>query len=97
MTVRESGAGRLRRLAVGDRRPGPGAAAELVANLDYKVVHVLTPVIARDVGMQVLPQSLDPVVVRAIRRQEVQPDPPAEPGQRRLGDLAGMDPVVVQD
>lgn len=39
---------------------------------------------------------LDPVVVRIIRRQKVQPDPLAKLGQPRLRLPTGMNPVIVQ-
>jgi hypothetical protein len=51
----------------------------LVAHFGHQFVHVHAGVIAGDIGVKVLPQSLHAVVVWAVRRQEVQPNPPAEP------------------
>ena len=52
--------------------------------------------VSRDVIMELLPESLDDVVVRRVRRQEVQHDAPGE-----LGELCGhhfclVDDVVVE-
>ena len=57
----------------------------------------LLPVIAGDVGVQVEPKTLDPVLVRAVRRQEVKLDPVTELGQPRLRHAALVDDVVVED
>ena len=40
--------------------------------MDHQLLHRPAPVIARDVGVQVQPHALDPVVVGAVRRQEVE-------------------------
>ena len=49
--------------------------------------------IARDLGVQILPHTLDLVVVGAIGRQEVQDDLPGEVPKRRLGDRAVVNRV----
>ena len=43
-----------------------------------ELVHGLAAVVARDVGVEVLPYALDPVGVGAIGRQKVEHDPAAE-------------------
>ena len=67
-------------------------------HLLHELLHRLAAVVASDVGMQVFPSSLDPVVIRAVGRKEVQLDPLA---LRRLQcdfHLLGMvDGVVVED
>ena len=66
-------------------------------DLGHELFHVLVAMISRHVVVEVLPDSLDPVVVRAIRRQEVEPhlSAPARQGQLHLA--AVMDLVVVED
>src|SRR5439155_14590261 len=50
-----------------------------------------------DVGVQVEPQALDPVLVRAVGRQEVEPQFVAVATEPGLGQAALVDDVVVED
>jgi hypothetical protein len=43
------------------------------------------------------PQAFDPILLGAVRRQEVQSKPTAPLAERRLDDLAAVDCVVVED
>src|SRR6266498_2127469 len=57
-----------------------------------------TPMIARHVGMQFPPQTLDAIVIGRVRGQKMQDDAPVELlSQRPLHQAAGMNPVVVED
>ena len=51
--------------------PGPQVAVHVL----HQFVDALATVVSSDIGMQVLPSTFDLVVVRAIRRQELQPQP----------------------
>ena len=53
--------------------------------------------IAGDVRVQILPQSLDPVGIRAIGRQEVQPDLRPHLLEQVADELRLVDHVVVED
>ena len=53
--------------------------------------------VTRDVCVQVEPEALDPVLVRAVRRQKVEPPPIAELGQPGPRHAALVDDVVVVD
>ena len=71
---------------------------EIVTDVSHELLHVGTRVIAGDVGMQILPSPLDFVVVRTVRREKVQSDPPSLLGGQAEADLLGrVDGVVVQD
>lgn len=59
--------------------------------------HGLAAVVTCDIGMQVLPEALDAIVVGAIGRQEMQDDSAAELGDVALRDVARVDDVVVED
>ena len=48
------------------------SVAEILVDLGHELFHVLAAMIPRHVVVEVLPDPLDPVVVRAIRRQEVE-------------------------
>ena len=65
----------------------------------------VVPMVPSHVGVQVEPQSLDPILVGAVRRQEVESQSIAELGQPRLRhstlldlaldvDLVGVDPAL---
>lgn len=54
-------------------------------------------VVAGDVGVEVEPDALDAVLVRAVGRQEVQPQLIAELDPPRLGQAALVDDAVVED
>ena len=62
----------------------PLIAVEVLTGAIEELRHSLAAVVAGDVGVQVLPDPLDLVVVGAIGRQEVQPDATRPPPQRRL-------------
>jgi hypothetical protein len=49
--------------------------SQVAAGFLHQLPHGTATVIARDVGVQVSPDPFDPVVVRAIRREEVQVHP----------------------
>lgn len=65
--------------------------------MGHQLLDRLAPVVARHVGVQVEPDTLDPVVVRAVRREEVEHHAVAELGEEALRLLAGVDDVVVDD
>jgi hypothetical protein len=50
----------------------PVAFVKIVANLRHELGHAGTVMVARYVGMQVLPDAFNPIVVRTIRGQEMQ-------------------------
>src|SRR3990172_7987595 len=50
-----------------------------------------------DVGVQVEPQSLDPILIGAVRRQEIHPQPGAVAAEPGPGQAALVDDVVVED
>lgn len=71
---------------------------EVVTDVSHEGVDIGTGVIACYLGMEVSPRAFDAVVVRAIRRQEVQPEALALICGETHGDLCGrMNAVVVQD
>ena len=53
-------------------------------------------VVSRDVVVQFLPETLDDVVIRRVRRQEVQHDTPTERLKTLLDAACLMDDVVVE-
>jgi len=66
-------------------------------DLAHQATDVPAVVVPRHTGVQVLPQPLDRVRVRAIRRREVQLDPAAEARQGHRHDLAVVDAEVIED
>src|ERR1700758_393539 len=75
----------------------PAVVVDVEASLVEELHHRLAAMVARDVGVQVLPDALDAIVVGAVRRQEVEHDSLAESGQDLDGALGGMDAIVVHD
>jgi len=50
------------------------SATEVAVDVGHEFLHVLTTVVARHVVVKVLPDPLDPIVIRAgIERQELTP------------------------
>lgn len=66
-------------------------------DIGHEFGHPTAAVVARDVGMKVEPGALDLVVVRAVRREELQHDASAKLREVALGALATVDDVVVED
>lgn len=65
--------------------PGVEALSQVAVDAVYQLGHGPAQVIASHVGVQVLPQSLDPVLVGTVGRQEVEPElgrVGAQPGLR---------------
>ena len=65
--------------------------------MSHQFLDRLAPVIAGHVRVQVEPHTLDVVVVGAVGREEVEYDTAPKLGQERLGLLARVDDVVVED
>ena len=59
--------------------------------------HRWVSVIACDTGVEVLPDSLDSVVVGTVRRQKVEHDTTFELSEEALGNLARVNDVVIHD
>ena len=53
--------------------------------------------VAGDIGVQVEPNALDAIVIRAVRRQKVEHDLAVELLDAAAGDLTGVNDVVVED
>jgi len=84
-------------LVIGSSFTEPGrVAAQMPGDLVHERVDGLAAVIAGDVGVDLTPEALDVVVLRAVRRQEVQLEPRAVLGQVRPHPPAGVDAVVVE-
>src|ERR1700722_5940017 len=77
--------------------PSPNVGVDVVTSVVEELVHVLAAVVARDVGVEVLPDALDPIGVRAIGRQKVEHDPAAEGLQGAVREISGVNAVVVYD
>src|SRR5579872_5761500 len=75
----------------------PTVAVEVSAGGVEQVHQGLAAMIAGDVGMQVLPNALDAVRVRAIGRQEMEYDAATESGEGLAGSSRLVDAVVVDD
>ena len=54
------------------------SAAEIGIHFGHELLHPLAAVITGDVVVQVFPQTLDAVVIGAVRRQKVQLHPAAD-------------------
>ena len=67
------------------------SATEVAVDLGHEFVHGFAAVVARHVVVKVLPDPLDPIVIRAIRRQKVELHLPLPGGQRQLNLAAVMD------
>src|SRR5262249_2743070 len=88
----------------GNGPPERGVAVVAKVVITEEGAHVLeqqlhggTAVVARDVRVQVEPDSLDAVGVRAVWRQGVQHRPVGELGKEAAGDRARVNDVVVED
>src|SRR5258708_25987861 len=100
MTYRDSRTSSGRR--AGDRAfecASPAVAVEVSTGGVEQAHHGLAAMVARDVGVQILPDALDAVRVGAIGRQEVENDSAAERGEdlagaMRLGAGVGVDGAV---
>ena len=73
------------------------SATEVAVDVGHEFLHVLTAVVAGHVVVKVLPDPLDPIVVRAIGREKVELHLPLPGGQRQLNLAAVMDLKVVED
>jgi hypothetical protein len=65
--------------------------------LGHQFVHALAAMVACDVSMQITPQPLNGVMLRAVRGQEVQLHFPLLGSDGLLGNWAGMNDVVVDN
>ena len=66
-------------------------------DVGHEFLHGFAAVVPSHVVVKVLPESLDPIVIRAIGRQKVELHLPL-PGSQRQVDLAAvMDFVIVED
>src|SRR5580765_3548176 len=75
----------------------PVATDQMIRDFAHQLLHRSAIVVARDIRMHLTPHTpLDPVVVRAVRRQEVQPQSLSMLGQPRLRLVRAVDLVVVQ-
>lgn len=74
------------------------SSADAGVDILQQLGHGRTPMVAGDVGVQLLPDPFDPVVIGTIRRQEVQPELLTRRRGETLPDQPRrMDRVVVQD
>ena len=73
------------------------SATEVSVDISHEFLHGLAAVVARHVVVEVLPQSLDTIVIRAVRRQEVELYLPLPSGQCQLDLTAVMNLEVVED
>jgi hypothetical protein len=70
---------------------------EIASGAVEELIEGLAAMVAGDVGVEVLPDALDAVGVRAIGRQKVQHDMTAEGVEGFTGETGGVDAVVVYD
>src|SRR5271157_5915793 len=73
------------------------SATEVSVDIFHEFLHGLAAVVAGHVVVEVLPQSLDTIVIRAIVRQEVELYLPLPSGQCQLDLTAVMNLEVVED
>src|SRR5271157_1334532 len=73
------------------------SATEVSVDIFHEFLHGLAAVVAGHVVVEVLPQSLDTIVIRAVRRQEVELYLPLPSGQCQLDLTAVMNLEVVED
>ena len=78
-------------------RNGGEASLQPLEHRDHQGVHRPVTVIAGDVGVQVLSQPLDSIVIRAVRREAVQLDLRAHLVQQLLDPRRLVDDIVVED
>ena len=72
-------------------------STEVGPNLFHEFRHRPAAVVARDVGMQVLPDALDAIVIGAVRGQELEHHAVLYGGHCQLHLEAAVDAVVVED
>src|SRR5579871_3205538 len=75
----------------------PDVGVDVATSIVEETLHGSAAVIAGDVGVQVLPDTLDAVGVGAVRGQEVQDDASGESGERLARAHGLVDAVVVED
>src|SRR5262245_26814569 len=97
MTVRDSAAERSSGLGIVHSQSAAVLLPEELPHFAEQSIHVGACVIAGNIGVQVLPRSFDPVVVRTVRRQKRQSDPASEAGERHPRDPTVVNPVVVEN
>src|SRR5438270_12428654 len=73
------------------------SATEVAVDLGHEFVPGFAAVVARHGVVKVRPDPLDPIVIRAIRRQKVELHLPLPGGQRQVNLAAVVDFVVVED
>src|ERR1700721_4010935 len=77
--------------------PPPDVRVDVVPSVVEELVHGLAAVVARDIGVEVLPDALDPVGIRTVGRQEVEHDSSAEGLEGPVRLVRRVDAVVVHD
>src|SRR5262249_14283123 len=75
----------------------PDVTVEVFPGVVEQALHGLASVVARDVGVKVLPYALDAVRVGTVRGQEVQDDAALERFEYTLRRARRVDTVVVED
>lgn len=73
------------------------AAADETPDIFHEIIHMLVLMVSRHFRVQVQPRPLDAIVIRAIRRQKVQPHSPTLASQCQTRDLTVMDAVSLQN
>lgn len=71
------------------------AVFEVAPHVGHQFFHVTTQMVSSDIRVKVLPDALDLVVIRTVRRQEVQHDASLVSLERLLDDLTTVDAIVV--
>ena len=66
-------------------------------DVSHQGLDIRASVVSRYLGVKVFPHPLNLVVIRTIRRKEVQNDPSTKRPHNHLRDPAGMDTIIVQD
>src|SRR6266852_2804057 len=75
--------------------PTPDVVVEIDSGFAQQFGDVLAAMVTSNVRMQVLPDALDAVVVRAVGRQEVQDDAIFQVGELAENDVCRVDDVIV--
>jgi hypothetical protein len=70
---------------------------EKSAHASHKRVHRPAATVTSDIGVQVEPNALDAIVIRAVRRQKMEHDLAVELLDATAGNLTGVNDVVVED
>ena len=73
------------------------STTEVAVDVGHEFLHVLTAVVASHVVVEILPNPLDPIVIRAIRWQKVESHLALPCCQRQLNLAAVVDFEVVED